>query len=200
MHCPEVAALLDALAALFQSEGRAAADETADALLRTPVPVALSLQPPSVLDRPIRSLLADATHPATRALLIAQAWIPWGTNPVAENMTEDAAAICTVAEILGPDAPIPARRLRVGFLYQRPDSYYPLHNHDADETYVILAGQALWTAGDDVRMRSAGAMIHHPSRMPHAFRTGPEGMIALYRWSGDINAESYTFLDDPARN
>ncbi|MEZ5868756.1 MAG: dimethylsulfonioproprionate lyase family protein [Defluviimonas denitrificans] len=43
---------------------------------------------------------------------------------------------------MGPDGPIPAPDLRLGLLFQRPDSYYPLHNHDADETYVILAGEA----------------------------------------------------------
>jgi mannose-6-phosphate isomerase-like protein (cupin superfamily) len=78
----------------------------------------------------------------------------------------------------------------------RPESYYPLHLHDADETYAIIAGQALWTAGDDTRMRGAGDMIHHPSLMPHAFRTGPEGFLAIWRWSGDINTHSYAFIED----
>jgi len=34
--------------------------------------------------------------------------------------------------------------------------------------------------------------------MPHAFRAGPDGFLALWRWSGDVNTHSYTFLDDPA--
>lgn len=80
---------------------------------------------------------------------------------------------------------------------KKTNSYYSLHNHDADETYVILAGQSLWTAGDDTRMRGTGDMIHHPSLMPHAFRTGPEGMVAFWRWSGDVNTHSYAFLPDP---
>ena len=37
--------------------------------------------------------------------------------------------------------------------YMRPNSYCPLHFHDADESYLIVAGQALWNAGDAVRMR-----------------------------------------------
>ena len=53
----------------------------------------------------------------------------------------------------------------------QPHSYYPLHLHNADETYVIVAGQALWTAGTDIQIRRVGDMIHHPSLMPHAFRT-----------------------------
>ncbi|MGB5560546.1 MAG: hypothetical protein WBN04_21345 [Paracoccaceae bacterium] len=41
-------------------------------------------------------------------------------------------------------------------------------------------------------------MIHHPSLMPHAFRTGSEGFLAIWRWSGDINTHSYAFVEDPA--
>lgn len=198
MSAPEVDALLEALAAIYRAEGRQEAARTAHALLTTPAPEAISPRAPCVFDALIREVLAGSDTAAAAALLAAQSSVPWGTNPVAALMTEDAAAICAVAELMGPDGPIPAPDLRLGLLFQRPGSYYPLHNHDADETYVILAGQALWTAGEDVRMRGAGEMIHHPSLMPHAFRAGPQGFVALYRWSGDINSHSYAFLDDPA--
>ncbi len=197
MHAPEFDALLQALAAIFRDEGREPADRTAQALLTTPAPEAITPQPPSALDAWIRSLLAGSDHPAAAAILAAQTLIPWGTNPVADRMSDSAAAICAVTTLMGPDGPIPAPDLRLGLFYQRPDSYYALHNHDADETYVILAGQALWTAGEDTRIRGAGEMIHHPSLMPHAFRTGPEGVLALWRWSGDVNTHSYAFLPDP---
>ena len=102
----------------------------------------------------------------------------------------------SVATLMGPDGPILAPDVRLGLVYMRPESYYPMHLHDADETYVIIAGQAFWIAGDDIRMRGAGDMIHHPSQMPHAFKTGPEGFLAIWRWSGDINTESYAFVED----
>ncbi len=118
------------------------------------------------------------------------------SNPV-EDLTEGKiAAIISVATLMGPEGPIPAPDVRLGLAYMPPDSYYPLHVHDADETYVIVAGQALWTAGDDVRMRGPGAMIHHPSLLPHAFLTGSEGFLAVWRWSGDINTHSYAFIED----
>jgi len=198
MFTPEFDTLLGTLAEVFRNEDREAADRTARALICTPPPAAILPALPCILDLEIRAVLAGSDHAAAAALLAAHPYVPWGSNPVSEQMTEDAAAICAVAELMGPDAPIPAPDLRLGLLFQRPESYYPLHNHDADETYVILAGSALWTAGDDVQMRGPGDMIHHPSLMPHAFRTGPEGMVALYRWSGDINATSYSFLEDPA--
>ena len=198
MYAPEFERLLACLADVFRDEGRVEADRTVNALLTTPAPQSIGKRTLGDLDAEIGVVLAASRHPAARAVLAAQCLVPWGTNPVAGQMKDDATAICAVAELLGPDAPVPAPDLRVGLLYQRPDSYYPLHNHDADETYAILAGSALWTAGGDVRQRGAGELIHHPSLMPHAFRTGPEGMVALYRWSGDINAHSYAFLDDPA--
>ncbi|WP_343080554.1 dimethylsulfonioproprionate lyase family protein [Ostreiculturibacter nitratireducens] len=197
MYPPAFDALLAALADIYRTEGREAADRTAQALTTTPAPESFLPQPPCELDAMMRALLVTSPHPAAGAILAAQEFIPWGTNPVADRMSEAAAAICAVTTLMSPEGPIPAPDLRLGLFYQRPDSYYALHNHDADETYVILAGEALWTAGDDTRIRRPGDMIHHPSLMPHAFRTGPEGLLALWRWSGDVNTHSYAFLDDP---
>ncbi|MCV2872211.1 dimethylsulfonioproprionate lyase family protein [Defluviimonas sp. WL0050] len=197
MHPPVFDALLTALADIYRAEGRDAAERTAHALTTTPAPEAFERQTPCALDALMRDLLATSDHPAAQAILAAQDLIPWGTNPVADRMSDDAAAICAVTTLMGPDGPIPAPDLRLGLFYQRPNSYYALHNHDADETYVILAGEAFWTAGEDRRTRRPGDMIHHPSLMPHAFRTGPEGVLALWRWSGDVNTHSYAFLPDP---
>ncbi|MCV2867414.1 dimethylsulfonioproprionate lyase family protein [Defluviimonas sp. WL0002] len=190
--------LLSALAGVYQSEGRTEAERTARALTTTPAQHAFLPQPPCELDAMMRALLATSDHPAAQAILDAQHLIPWGTNPVADRMSDTAASICAVTTLMGPEGPILTPDLRLGLFYQRPDTYYALHNHDADETYVILAGSALWTAGDDIRVRKAGDYIHHPSLMPHAFRTGSEGILALWRWSGDVNTHSYAFLPDAA--
>lgn len=197
MHTPSFGALLEALADVYRAEGRIEADLTAHALQTTPAPGAFVSQVPCALDEMIRALLMTSEHPAAARILAAQDLIPWGTNPVADRMSESAAAICAVTTLIGPDGPIPAPYLRLGLFYQRPNSYYALHSHDADETYVILAGRAFWTAGDDRRMRGPGDYIHHPSLMPHAFRTGSEGVLAMWRWSGDVNTHSYAFVDDP---
>ncbi|MGB3317267.1 MAG: dimethylsulfonioproprionate lyase family protein [Albidovulum sp.] len=197
MHQPAFDALLEAFAVIYRSEGREAADRTAHTLLTTPAPEAFKPQAPCALDAMMRDLLTTSDHPAAQAVLAAQHLIPWGTNPVADRMSGEAAAICAVTTLVGPEGPIPAPDLRLGLFYQRPDSYYALHNHDADETYVILAGEVFWTAGEDRRIRRPGDYIHHPSLMPHAFRTGLEGVLALWRWSGDVNTHSYAFLPDP---
>ncbi|MCB2135223.1 MAG: hypothetical protein KDE08_04650 [Rhodobacteraceae bacterium] len=189
--------LLRSLSAICVTEGRSAADRTAAALLAGAPDDSFGLRPPTVFDIAIRSLLSKGGHPAAAAILSAQDCLPWVDNAIARPLSAEAADISTYATLLGPDGPIFAADLRLGLYYQRPDTYYALHNHDADETYAIICGEALWTSGEDVRMRGPGSMIHHPSLMPHAFRSGPEGFLALWRWSGDINLHSYAFLPDP---
>ncbi|MFZ1727741.1 MAG: dimethylsulfonioproprionate lyase family protein [Albidovulum sp.] len=195
MPSPEMDEMLAHLAAIYRAEGREAADRSAETL--TTEAGAFPSQTPCEVDADLRALLARSDHPAAAAILAAQQFIPWAGNSIAQPLSPDAAAMSAVAVLMSPDGPIPAPDLRLGLYYQKPDTYYALHNHDADETYVILCGDALWTAGDDIRQRGPGDMIHHPSLMPHAFRTGRDGMLALWRWSGDVNRESYAFLEDP---
>lgn len=184
------------IAAAYAAETDPQGPHTAQTLLATPSPVAFDPLPPCTYDAEIRVVLENSNHPVAGAVRAAHHRLPWGSNPVADLTEDSIAAIITVATLMGPEGPIPAPDVRLGLVYMQPDSYYPLHLHDADETYVIIAGQALWTAGEDVRMRGAGEMIHHPSLMPHAFRTGPEGFLAIWRWSGDINTHSYAFVAD----
>lgn len=191
-------AMLAALADIYAAEADPQGPHTAQTLLTTPSPVAFEPQQPCLFDPAIRSLLAASDHPAAGAILDVQEMLPWGSNPVEDNTEGHIAAMISVATLMGPEGPIPAPDVRLGLVYMQPDRYYPLHIHDADETYVIIAGQALWTAGQDVRTRGPGDMVHHPSLMPHAFRTGAEGFLALWRWSGDINLHSYAFVEDAA--
>lgn len=188
--------LLVALAEVYQNEPDPAGQHTAKTLLITPSPHGFDPIPATIHDIKIRNLLAQSPHQAAAKILACQDRLPWDTNPVEANTETTIASMISVMTLMGPEGPIPAPDVRMGLVYMQPDCYYPLHIHDADETYVILAGGALWTAGDDVRYRSVGSMVHHPSLMPHAFKTGAEGFIALWRWSGDINTESYAFIED----
>lgn len=191
-----VLTLIDALCLPLQAEDRPEAARTAR-VLRELGPQQLSTSQPQTPDHlAIGSLLARSPHPAAPGLMAAFDLIPWGINPVAAQVG-NRGSMYLVATVMGPEGPVPCADLRMGLYYQRPNTYYGLHNHDADETYSILAGSAIWTAGDDTQLRETGAQIHHPSRLPHAFRTGPDGVLAFWRWSGDVNLHSYTMLDDP---
>lgn len=196
MDNTDLAALKTALAALCRAERRIPSRRTARALETAWTPSVLPPHPPGPFDAAIRATLSTSDSPAARAVLAAMPHLPWGFNPVRGAEAYDG-RIFSVCTLLGPEGPLFAQDVRLGLFWQAPDAYYPLHNHEADETYTILAGSALWTAGQRTRMRGAGERIHHPGLMPHAFRAGPTGFLALWRWSGDIDTRSYAILPDP---
>lgn len=189
----QTAALLGAIAAVYATEGRDAGARAAAALLTAAAPdfpVGASAFAPL-----IALLLANAETPAARLLRDMQDRLPWGENPVAGQIAADAPAIYSVATLMGPEGPVHCPDMRLGLFYQPPETYYGLHNHAAAETYAILAGAMVWTDGTETRLCQAGDFVHHTSLQPHAFRTGPEGFLALWRWDGDIDVATYRMLE-----
>jgi hypothetical protein len=95
-------------------------------------------------------------------------------------------------ELIGERGPIVSERIAVGFLLLGPEVAYPAHSHDAEEIYLTLSGAAAWRRGAEPwRDEFPGALIHHPSRLPHAMRTGAEPLLALYAWrGGDLKQKS----------
>lgn len=189
--------LLTALADLTATEPRPEAQATA-AALRAAADTDLPSQPPSSLSPGILHAAAlTGAHPAARLIHEAQAWLPWQDSPAASLQPTSLHAIKSIVTLLGPDAPVPSDRFLFGLFYQAPGSYYPLHAHEAAETYTILSGTAQWQAGDRRMTVTAGEVIHHPPNLPHAMRAGTEGFLAMWRWSGDIAFDSYRMLPDP---
>lgn len=143
----------------------------------------------------VRALLFASPDPVARAMLPALDLLPWGINPVARQVRAEHLEIYAVCDLMGPLSPIAAPGLRAGLYYQRPNARYALHSHAAAETYVIVAGSALWTAGDSRKLLGPGDRVHHSTYLPHACQTGPDGVVALWRWSGDIAVDSYRIHD-----
>jgi len=95
-------------------------------------------------------------------------------------------------EIIGPRGPIPDQKLACGFLLLGPGVTYPDHHHTAEELYIVISGTAAWRRGDENWYeKPPGAVIHHPSNMPHAMRTAEESLLAVYFWrDGDLQQKS----------
>jgi mannose-6-phosphate isomerase-like protein (cupin superfamily) len=95
-------------------------------------------------------------------------------------------------EVIGERGPIASDRVAIGFLLLGPDVTYPSHSHDAEEIYLTISGAGAWRRGADPwRDEPPGAVVHHPSRTPHAIRTGPAPLLALYAWrGGDLRQKS----------
>jgi len=192
-----LSALLHALADLTASEPRPEAGLTATAL-RAAACTDFPTSVPSDLSSGILHTAALAGgHPAAMLIREAHAQLPWQDSPAAARQPNALRSIKSVVTLLGPGAPIPSDSLRFGLFYQAPGSHYPLHAHNAAETYAILSGSALWRAGDRCLTPGPGDAVHHPPRMPHAMRAGPDGFLAIWRWSGDIGLDSYRMLPDP---
>ncbi len=95
-------------------------------------------------------------------------------------------------EILGPNGRVVRANYALGLLALAPRTLYPEHAHPADESYIILAGEAEWrAAARPWRRQPPGAVVHHPSGVAHAMRTLDEPLVAVWLWSGR--------LDEPAR-
>lgn len=188
--------LLTALADLTAAEPRPEAQATA-AALRAAAAISFPPRSPSKLAPGIlhTAALRDA-HPSARLVHQAHPRLPWQDSPAASLQPTTLRAIKSVVTLLGPAAPIPSDTLLFGLFYQAPGSYYPLHAHEAAETYTILAGTAHWRAGDRRFPLTPGEAIHHPPNLPHAMRAGPDGFLAMWRWSGDIAFDSYRMLPD----
>jgi quercetin dioxygenase-like cupin family protein len=189
--------LLHALADLTALEPRPEAQATA-AALRAGASMNLPAQPPSALSPGIlHATTLPGAHPIAAQIRDAHPWLPWTDSPAASLQPTSLRAIKSIVTLLGPDAPIISESHLFGLFYQAPGSYYPLHAHNAAETYTILAGRADWQAGDRRFTLTAGEAIHHPPNLPHAMRGGPDGFLAMWRWSGDIGFDSYRMLPDP---
>ena len=98
-----------------------------------------------------------------------------------------------VVEIVGPDGMIFNDRYRFGLLLQDRDTYYPKHQHAAEELYFILSGTAKWAVEDNApKLKGAGEFIHHKPHEPHSILTEEKPLLTMWGWVGDIASASYT--------
>ncbi len=98
-----------------------------------------------------------------------------------------------VVEIIGPDGMIFDKRCRFGLLLQDSGTYYPKHQHAAEELYFILSGTAKWTVDNgDPELKGADTFIHHKPNQPHAILTQTKPLLTMWGWAGDITSSSYT--------
>jgi hypothetical protein len=88
-------------------------------------------------------------------------------------------------ELFGERGVFASHDMAGGFLMLGPDIHYPDHHHVAQEIYVPLTDGSLWSKdGGAFQPRQPGEIIHHPSDIRHAMRTGDEPLVALYLWRG----------------
>jgi mannose-6-phosphate isomerase-like protein (cupin superfamily) len=144
----------------------------------------------------ISSLLKESSHELAEEIIANKKTLVWRKTTIpSELTTEEISNMFFVCPIMGPNTFISSNKFRLGFIYQRPNCYYPLHNHNAVETYAIVAGKLNWTDGKMEKELSEGHIIQHPKLLPHAFKTKSAGFLGMWHWSGDISPNSYKVLE-----
>ncbi len=88
--------------------------------------------------------------------------------------------------VVGPDAPVVSDRLIAGILMFGAGIEYPVHQHSAEETYVVLSGTASWKIGrTDWHAKPPGSVIHNPPWRWHGMRMDQgEPLVLAFLWRG----------------
>ncbi len=85
--------------------------------------------------------------------------------------------------LIGPGS-ILARNFVVGYVTVCAGGSIPLHDHDQEEAYVLLQGQALLTAGDEETRVEAVTAVYIPPGEPHGLRNiGAVDVVLVFVYS-----------------
>jgi quercetin dioxygenase-like cupin family protein len=132
--------------------------------------------------------IADALASLTDSLC-------WTYSYPARPTAPDLSSRVAFCQIAGPGGLRRSDQLRLGLTLIAPETRYPAHLHPAIETYLVIAGTGLWWLGSaDPTLQPPGALIFHPSGVPHAMQTAGEPLLAVYSWRGDVVSPS-VYLD-----
>ena len=183
--------LVLAAADAYAATGDDGAIAFADALRATRGPFRLPAgEPPPTpawLAAALDALPPDELAPALRASAPEIPWIIGG-----DRMPASFAGRSAYNEIVGPDGFAASDSLRFGLFVQAPESFYPPHNHAAEEFYYVLSGTARWQKGEEaLSLKPPGSCIRHAPWQRHAMETTAEPLLALWVWTGDLDMASY---------
>lgn len=141
------------------------------------------------------ALAVAETRPLVDGVAAAAGALAWGQTYAAGDLGERFLERYGWSELIGLRGPIASSRLACGVLLLGPEITYPPHSHVAEEVYIPLAGTADWLrGGEGWRRRRPGELIHHPSGIAHAMRTGEQPLLALYLWRGGDLAQKSKLL------
>lgn len=202
----DIAALTDCLRAIFVS-----AEEDAARRIAGGWPAATHVQHiPEPNDLPVTGWLGDAVAHASAGLAglaadlaTASDGLRWQQTYSAEDLGQYFLDRYGWVLLVGPDAPSHSDSLLAGFLFLGPDVEYPVHQHSAEEVYVVLSGRASWKIGDaDWQVRPAGSVVHNPPWQWHGMRTDQgEPLLIGFMWNaGTVEKSKMTATDQAEGN
>ena len=101
-------------------------------------------------------------------------------------------------ELLGPDGLLKSEVVRLGLYGMLPESEYGIRTHEAEEIYIMLAGECFWKVGEfPYQAKGIRERSYHSSMMPHASKTNKRAFMSVYVWSGEISTDNYVYKGIP---
>jgi hypothetical protein len=130
-------------------------------------------------------LAPPAARALTGALLLQADSLAWGQTYTAADFERSFIDNYGWLELFGTRGHFVNDDVAAGFLVLGPNLVYPDHHHVAEEIYIPLTDGTGWRKGEGGFVtRKAGEVIHHPSNINHAMRTGDDPLLAIYLWRG----------------
>ena len=142
-----VQTLFAELADLYSAENRPGGDAAASALRNAEIGDLPELTNPYA--ERLTQALSDSDHPICPSILAAMRFVQWGASDLRNGRIPDHIANqMPMCELLGPDGLSYHSEVRVGLWLQQPDLIYGPRRHEAEETFLIFSGHALWSTED----------------------------------------------------
>lgn len=187
-------AFMKQAAAIFGDNDNPLAQEVSEKLARVP---AFDFEPqadhPSAVGFLDQTLNAPDAHDLCQTLMDVSPLLPWTD---ATYVSLDGVEVkFAFVRLVGPMGIHKTEELSFGLFLQAPDFFYPSHQHEAEELYFTLSGEAQWQKDDaDFAAVPAGRLIHHKVWQPHATKTEATPILAMWSWTGNLDRSTYGFV------
>ena len=94
-------------------------------------------------------------------------------------------------ELIGPTGHFKTSEMALYVNYLDKNTLYPLHNHEAEELYFIISGQAKFeNNNDDYEILTSNKTRFHKSFEPHAITTDNNQILSFVIWKNKFEKVS----------
>lgn len=146
-------------------------------ITKPPVDLPVTAHLPRALDLGERGVMQGMTR-ALRKVLGDLVW-EYGYERLPRSLVKKYA----YCEVLGPNGPVKADNLILGFVLFAPSTTYPQHNHpEIEESYISISGS--WSENNSA-VFSPGSLIFNTPGTKHRITTGHiDPCLLAFAWTG----------------
>lgn len=137
----------------------------------------------------IQTAPGAVTEASTQLVNALQALAPhleWRLTYTAEEVGQHFLDNFGWFELAGPDGHFITHETRITVGYWGPGLHYDRHQHQAEELYTVLSGEAIFMAdGEEDHVIGPQGTRLHASNQPHALATTHSPVLTLVFWRGE---------------